>query len=82
MILLWDFSITLPLALIPLPSFLSFSAKVLSLDIAVPVRSLNLLAASFAYIIAIIDCLLILAVSKFHVFFFDSPYLFYISRLN
>ena len=47
MMLTWDFSSTLPLALIPILSLLIFSAKdttlagVLSLDIAVPVRSLN-----------------------------------------
>jgi type I restriction enzyme R subunit len=46
--LAWDFSRTLPLALIPIPSLLIFSAKdttfagVLNLDIGVPVRSLNL----------------------------------------
>ena len=42
MILAWDFSSALPLALIPIPSLLIFSARetagVLSLDIGVPVR--------------------------------------------
>ena len=47
MMLVCDFSSTLPLALIPIPSVLILMAKettfagVLSLDIAVPVRSLN-----------------------------------------
>ena len=47
MMLVWDFSSILPLALIPIPSLLIFSpnetilAGVLSLDIGVPVRSLN-----------------------------------------
>ena len=47
MILPWDFSSILPLALTPIPSLLIFSARettlagVLSLDIGVPVRSLN-----------------------------------------
>ena len=49
MMLTWDFSSTRPLALIPIPSLLIFIARdttlagVLSLDIGVPVLSLNLL---------------------------------------
>ena len=47
MMLVWDVSNTLPLALIPISSLLIFSpnetilAGILSLDITVPVRSLN-----------------------------------------
>jgi len=52
MMLTWDFSSTLPLALIPISSLILIIANdttlagVLSLDIGVPVLSLNLLPLS------------------------------------